>query len=79
MAKFYYTRTKKVVEIPDDEADIYERRRWYERLDDPIDVPSGSVAEVLEWAGDDPERRQAALNAEERGKGRTTLIRALRQ
>ena len=77
MTKFYYSRTKKVVEIPDDEAHIYERRRWYERLDDPIEVPSGSVADVIEWAGDDPDRRKAALEAERRGKGRSTLIKAL--
>jgi hypothetical protein len=78
VAKFYYGRTKRVVEIPDDQAHIYENRRHYQRLDDPITVPEGSVAAVLNWVGDDPARRRAALEAERRGKARVTLIERLR-
>jgi len=78
VARFYYARTKKVVDIPEDRAHIYENRRHYQRLDDPITVPEGSVAEVLQWVGDDPARRRAALEAERRGKARMTLIEKLR-
>lgn len=77
MAKFYYSRTKKIVEVPDDQAHIYDRRRWYHRLPDPLGVPDGSVAQVLAWVGNNPDRRLAALEAERDGKGRVTLIAAL--
>ena len=78
VAKFYYSRTKRTVEIPDDQAYLYEGRRWYQHLDALIQVPIGTVAEILAWVGDDPTRRRAALEAEQQGKGRTTLIKALR-
>lgn len=42
-------------------------------------VPDGTVAQVLEWVGDDRDRAQAALDAEQ-GKGdssRATLVAAL--
>jgi hypothetical protein len=42
-------------------------------------VPDGSVSEVLDWVGDDPDRRAAALAAEKAGKNRVTLIKALSQ
>lgn len=42
-----------------------------------LDVPDGPVSVVIEWAGDDPARRSAALEAEKSGKGRKTVIEAL--
>lgn len=40
-------------------------------------VPDGTVTEVLDWVGDDPERAQAALVAEREGSNRSTLIAQL--
>ena len=40
-------------------------------------VIAGTVAEVLEWVGNDPERAQAALDAEREGAQRSTLIAQL--
>ncbi len=40
-------------------------------------VPEGTAAAVLEWVGDNPTRAEAALEAEQAGQGRTTLLRAL--
>lgn len=41
---------------------------------DLTDVPAGTVAEVIGWIGDDPDRAQAALDAEaQRDKPRTTV------
>ena len=40
-------------------------------------VPEGTAAEVLAWVGDDPARAQAALEAEEAGQQRSTLISKL--
>lgn len=77
MARFFYQRTKKVVEIPDHLADEYDRRRWYVRLPEAASVPQGTVTEVLAWVGDDPQRRQHALDAERAGKRRATLLRQL--
>lgn len=77
MARFWYSRTKREVEIPDHLADAYEKRRWYQRLPEPERVPEGSVQDVLAWVGDDDDRRTAALVAERSGKKRTTLISAL--
>ena len=45
---------------------------------DPVTVPDGSVADVLEWVGDDEDRRRAALAAElDADSPRKTLIAAL--
>lgn len=41
------------------------------------EVPDGTVADVLEWAGDDADRRNAALEAEEAGKRRKGILDAL--
>jgi hypothetical protein len=41
------------------------------------DIPGGTVAEIVDWVGDDPERAQAALDAEYAGANRTTLIAQL--
>lgn len=77
MARFYYSRTNKIVDIPDDRAHLYDNRRWYFRMDDPLEVPDGPVAEILAWVGDNPKRRAAALKAEREGKRRKTLLAAL--
>jgi hypothetical protein len=41
------------------------------------DVPEGSIDTVLAWVGDDPGRAQQALDAEQAGQQRTTLITKL--
>lgn len=41
-------------------------------------VPEGSVKDVLGWVGDDATKAQAALDAEEAGEGRKTLISQLK-
>lgn len=45
----------------------------------PEAVPEGSAAEVLAWVGSDDDRAVAALSAEEAGKKRKTLIKALEE
>lgn len=45
----------------------------------PQSVPDGTVADILTWAGTDPQRRAAALEHERAGKNRITLIRKLKQ
>jgi len=40
-------------------------------------VPQGTVAEVLDWVGDDPARANEALDAEYDGQNRSTLIAQL--
>lgn len=45
---------------------------------EPLTVPDGSVADILEWVGDDEDRRRAALAAElDATTPRKTLIAAL--
>jgi hypothetical protein len=41
-------------------------------------VPEGSIKDVLGWVGDDSTKAQQALNAEEAGEGRKTLISQLK-
>jgi len=81
MATFRHKRTGKVVEVPDDEARRYRNSRWIPISTEPqavqIQVPEGTVAEVLAWVGDDLDRRRAALEAEREGKRRKTLLMAL--
>lgn len=40
-------------------------------------VPSGSAAEVLAWVGDDPARAAEAIEAEQAGKVRSSLLSKL--
>jgi len=40
----------------------------------PDEVPTGTIADVLDWVGDDPTRAQVALNVEQAGQQRVTLI-----
>lgn len=40
-------------------------------------APAGNVSEVLKWVGDDPERAQVALDAENSGHKRKTLMSKL--
>jgi hypothetical protein len=40
-------------------------------------VPIGTVAEMLDWVGDDPDRADLALQAEYTGQQRSTLIAQL--
>jgi hypothetical protein len=42
-----------------------------------VEAPEGTIAEVLAWVGNDPERAQAALDAEYDGANRSTLITQL--
>lgn len=39
--------------------------------------PDGTVADVLEWVGDNPDRANAALEVEEAGKRRKGVLDAL--
>jgi hypothetical protein len=41
--------------------------------------PEGTVSEVLAWVGDDAGRAQQALEAEQAGKQRATLISELQR
>ena len=78
MARFYYARTHREVEIPDDIADQYDGRKHYTRLSEPVDVvPDGSIGDILAWVGDDPARAELALEAELAGKRRKTLMDTL--
>lgn len=43
------------------------------------DVPEGTVADVLAWVGDDPDRARQALAAEQDGQQRSTLITRLEE
>lgn len=42
-------------------------------------VPDGTINEILEWAGDDKDRVQKALDRELEEKGRKTLIDSLEE
>lgn len=42
-------------------------------------VPEGSVKEVLGWVGEDSEKAKQALEAEEAGEGRKTLVSKLNE
>lgn len=42
-------------------------------------VPEGSIKEVLGWVGEDATKAQKALEAEEAGEGRKTLVAKLNE
>lgn len=46
---------------------------------DKIDVPEGSIKEVLAWVGEDMDKAKAALEAEEAGENRKTLVTKLKE
>jgi hypothetical protein len=91
MPEFRHTRTGKIIHASEADAFRYRNNR-YEPIGEPgkrielpagnyntSDVPKGTIAEVLAWAGDDPVRRVTALIAEQgaTGKRRKGIIDAL--
>lgn len=50
-----------------------------ETVVDPEAVPEGPAAEILRWVGDDAERAQKALDAEEAGQQRVGLTKKLKE
>ena len=50
-----------------------------ETVVDPEAVPEGPAAEVLKWVGEDSERAQKALDAEEAGQQRVGLTKKLKE
>ena len=83
MAEFLDTQTGRTIQATGARADYFRQSpaRFQEqgRSVSTDDVPDGTIAEVLDWVGDDELRRVAALMAEqhESGKQRSTLIEKL--
>jgi hypothetical protein len=87
MPTFRHLRTGRLVESTD--VARYDNARWRQvsgetpqaapaaAKDAEIEVPDGTVADLLEWVGDDPDRANAALEAEEAGKRRKGVLDAL--
>lgn len=46
---------------------------------DENEVPSGNVEDVKAWVGDDPDRAKQALQAEQSGQNRSTLVTWLQE
>lgn len=44
-----------------------------------LEAPKGTVSEVLAWVGDDKDKAKVALEAEQDGAKRVTLIRDLEE
>jgi hypothetical protein len=65
---------------PDEQSDTDETAEDSDDTDDESsnesqDVPDGTVQDVKDWVGDDPDRAQAALAAEnEKDEPRVTLV-----
>jgi hypothetical protein len=79
MPRFKNRQTGREINVAPSQADRFAGQRRWEAIDDEHvgEVPDGTIAEILAWANDSPERRQAALYAEKQGKERKTLIEAL--
>lgn len=69
MPQFYDTQTGRVVDGRTITGSLRRRRRYQE-----VRVPDGTVDEVVEWVGDDPQRRQMAVAAERAGQRRKGII-----
>ena len=86
MARFRDLRTGDVIPI-EGHARVKHHRQMRTRFEelhdtppdaDTVSVPDGlSVAATVEWAGDNPARRTAALAYEKANKNRKTLVAAL--
>jgi len=61
---------------PQSDAKV-EEPKGLEETKTELEVPKGTVSEVLAWVGDDEERAEAALDAEKDGAKRVTLIHVL--
>lgn len=43
-----------------------------------LEVPEGSISDIVDWVGDDKERAKLALEAEKAGKKRQSLMKTLK-
>lgn len=59
--------------------DTTEEAQSTEVVETTSEVPVGSIKEVLAWVGEDAERAQKALEAEEAGSERKTLVGSLKE
>lgn len=76
-AAYYRRSTERFKEIPAEGGRVQFGPGDHNVAAEALDVPSGTVAEVLAWAGDDPDRQAAALAAEKAGKQRKGVLEAL--
>lgn len=84
MPRYRHLRTTREVDAVGSTAGRLARSGQWELIDgstpdedegDPVgEVPDGTIAEILAWAGNDEARKEAALYAERQGKGRKTLM-----
>ena len=78
MPDYRNTRNQRVITVADKDAFRFANSPNWELIQaDPFVVPVGTVAEILAWAGDDPERKLAARLAELAGKNRASLLAKL--
>lgn len=70
-----------VVEVAAPVVDSFDQPVAEKPIEAPVTeeqgVPEGSIKEVLAWVGDDATKAQAALDAENAGDTRTTLVSKL--
>lgn len=74
MPKFRHRVTDRVIDVDDSDAHRYQTSSWVSLDEETIEVPDGTVAEILAWVGDDVDRRNAAVEAEEKGKRRKGIL-----
>lgn len=43
-----------------------------------LEVPEGSISDIVDWVGDNKERAKLALEAEKAGKKRQSLMKTLK-
>jgi hypothetical protein len=69
------------VEETEDERPVYTEPEAVEDESTEEEVPDGTVKEILEWVGDDKDRAQRALDAEDAkgNNGRKGLKRELNE
>lgn len=74
-----YAPSSQAVSKPVEPQEVTEAPEPVEEVVDPQSVPEGPAAEVLAWVGEDKDRAQQALDAEEEGQQRVGLTKKLKE
>lgn len=74
-----YAPKRQTAKAPKTAQESTEPQESVEESTEPQGVPDGPAAEVLEWVGEDKDRAQQALEAEEDGQQRVGLTRKLKE
>lgn len=75
IAAQFFVAEPQIAPTPEEVAEVVSEAEQIEAI---LEAPTGTIAEILDWVGGNPDRAEIALDAELSGQNRKNLVRQLR-